>query len=83
MELPLSEQDLKGQAPKARGDGPAGQDANAIVDALLKSAKPVSGTWGSGRVIQTKLFSALLTDDGRLLVGAVTPEKLTEAAGQR
>ncbi|MFJ2033799.1 outer membrane lipoprotein carrier protein LolA [Streptosporangium sp. NPDC087985] len=78
--LPFSEQDLKGQAPGGAG---AGQDANAIVDALLTSAKPVSGTWGSGKVIQTKLVSALLTDDGRLLVGAVTPEKLTEAAGQR
>jgi hypothetical protein len=34
-------------------------------------------------VIQTKLVSALITDDGRLLVGAVTPQALTEAAGQR
>ncbi|AWS44706.1 outer membrane lipoprotein carrier protein LolA [Streptosporangium sp. 'caverna'] len=80
--LPFSAQDLKGQAPKEQG-GPGGQDANAIVDALLKSAKPISGTWGSGKVIQTKLVSALLTDDGRLLVGAVTPEKLAEAAGQK
>ncbi|SNS70983.1 Outer membrane lipoprotein-sorting protein [Streptosporangium subroseum] len=80
--LPFSAQDLKGQAPKEQG-GPGGQDANAIVDALLKSAKPISGTWGSGKVIQTKLASALLTDDGRLLVGAVTPEKLAEAAGQK
>jgi outer membrane lipoprotein-sorting protein len=81
--LPFSAQDLKGQAPKEQGGGPVGQDANAIVEALLKSAKPVSGVWGSGKVIQTKLVSALLTDDGRLLVGAVTPEKLTEAAGQK
>jgi outer membrane lipoprotein-sorting protein len=80
--LPFSAQDLKGQAPKEQG-GPGGQDTNAIVDALLKSAKPISGTWGSGKVIQTKLVSALLTDDGRLLVGAVTPEKLAEAAGQK
>jgi hypothetical protein len=81
--LPFSARDLKVQVPKEQGDGPTGQDTNAIVDALMKSAKPVSGTWGSGRVIQTKLVSALLTDDGRLLVGAVTPEKLTEAAGQK
>lgn len=80
--LPFSVQDLKGQAPKER-DGAAGQDANVIADALLESAKPMSGTWGSGKVIQTKLVSALLTDDGRLLVGAVTPEKLAEAAGQK
>jgi outer membrane lipoprotein-sorting protein len=81
--LPFQAPDLKVKVPKEQGDGPTGQDTNAIVDALLKSAKPVSGTWGSGKVIQTKLVSALLTDDGRLLVGAVTPEKLTEAAGQK
>jgi outer membrane lipoprotein-sorting protein len=81
--LPFQALDLKVKMPKEQGDGPTGQDTNAIVDALLKSAKPVSGTWGSGKVIQTKLVSALLTDDGRLLVGAVTPEKLTEAAGQK
>ncbi|WP_449066401.1 hypothetical protein [Planomonospora algeriensis] len=54
-----------------------------MAEALLKSATPVSGTWGSGKVIRTKLVSALLTDDGRLLVGAVTPEKLVEVAGRK
>ncbi|MEU8383419.1 hypothetical protein, partial [Streptosporangium sp. NPDC048865] len=37
------------------GEGSAGRDAGAITDALLKSATPVSGPWGSGKVIQTKL----------------------------
>ncbi|WP_436757713.1 LolA family protein [Streptosporangium sp. V21-05] len=71
-----------GQDAGSSGQG-AGQDAGAITGALLRSAKPISGPWGSGKVIQTKLVSALLTDDGRLLVGAVTPEKLSEAAGQK
>ncbi|WP_329083162.1 MULTISPECIES: LolA family protein [unclassified Streptosporangium] len=80
--VPASEIEKLTSAP--RGEAPAGQqDAGAITDALLKSAKPISGTWGSGKVIQTKLVSALLTDDGRLLVGAVTPEKLSEAAGRK
>ncbi|WP_440104804.1 LolA family protein [Streptosporangium sp. H16] len=83
--IPASEMAKLASAPQ--GEGPAGQgagqDAAAITDTLLKSAKPISGTWGSGKVIQTKLVSALLTDDGRLLVGAVTPEKLSEAAGQK
>ncbi|MBB2910213.1 outer membrane lipoprotein-sorting protein [Streptosporangium becharense] len=79
--LPVSGQDLKGGAPE--NGRPAGEDAGALVESVLKSARQVSGPWGSGRVIQTKLVSALLTDDGRLLVGAVTPEKLTEAAGQK
>ncbi|MFF5206124.1 outer membrane lipoprotein carrier protein LolA [Streptosporangium sp. NPDC000396] len=80
-----------GQNPEGASEGEAsryggrfgGADASGIVDALLKSAKPVSGAWGSGKVIQTKLISVLLTDDGRLLAGAVTPEKLVEAAGQK
>ncbi|GAA2868557.1 sigma-E factor regulatory protein RseB domain-containing protein [Streptosporangium fragile] len=77
--LPVSERDLR--TPDTGGQ--RGQDAGAIADTILKSAKPISGAWGSGKVIQTKLVSALLTDDGRLLVGAVTPEKLAEAAGRK
>jgi outer membrane lipoprotein-sorting protein len=36
----------------------------------------VSGSWGSGHLMAGTVFSALLTDDGRLVVGAVTPEGL-------
>ncbi|MFI6318348.1 outer membrane lipoprotein carrier protein LolA [Nonomuraea sp. NPDC050556] len=43
---------------------------------FLKTATPVEG----GKVIRTKLLTALVTDDGRLLVGAVTPEVLQKAA---
>ncbi|MGC5016386.1 LolA family protein [Streptosporangium sp. DT93] len=68
---------------RATGQGAAERDATTIADALRRSATPISGPWGSGQVVRTKLVSALLTDDGRLLVGAVTPEKLSEAAGQK
>ena len=39
----------------------------------------VSGTWGSGHLMAGTGFSALLTDDGRLVVGAVTPKGLYAA----
>ena len=39
----------------------------------------VSGSWGSGHLMAGTVFSALLTDDGRLVVGAVTPEGLYAA----
>ena len=39
----------------------------------------VSGKWGSGRLMAGSVFSALLTDDGRLVVGAVKPEGLYAA----
>jgi len=48
--------------------------------ALIEQLPKVSGTWGSGRVLTSRLFSVLLTDDGRILVGAVSPERLYQAA---
>ncbi|GAB1640314.1 LolA family protein [Krasilnikovia sp. MM14-A1259] len=53
---------------------------SAMVGAVLDSLPKVSGTWGSGRLLSSALFSALLTDDGRVLVGAVAPERLYQAA---
>ncbi|MFC7383271.1 LolA family protein [Sphaerisporangium rhizosphaerae] len=87
-ELPFSPENLAPSTPstpsKRLGAGKFGDtDPSKLADSLLKSAKRVSGPWGSGRVIESKLVSALLTDDGRLLIGAVTPEALTEAAGRR
>ena len=40
----------------------------------------MSGDWGSGRLLTGRLFSVLLTDDGRVVAGAVAPETLYEAA---
>ncbi|MFC9393243.1 outer membrane lipoprotein carrier protein LolA [Streptomyces sp. NPDC057027] len=40
----------------------------------------VSGKFGSGTVFKTKLVNALLTDDGKVYVGAVTKDALVEAA---
>ena len=55
----------------------AGQDKQ--LQGLLSSIPEVSGTWGKGRVIDGTLFSAVLTDDGRIAVGAVAPEALFAA----
>jgi outer membrane lipoprotein-sorting protein len=49
--------------------------------ALTRAMTPVSGSYGSGRVLRTKLVSVLLLDDGRVFVGAVRPEVLEQAAG--
>ena len=40
---------------------------------------PVSGPWGSGRLISTAVASAIVTDDGRVAAGAVPEQVLTEA----
>jgi hypothetical protein len=44
---------------------------------------PVSGAWGKGRLLESSLLSVLVTDDGRLLAGAVAPDQLYAAAGSR
>ena len=43
---------------------------------LLLAATPVQGDWGTGRLLQTKLLSVLITSKGQILAGAVTPEVL-------
>lgn len=48
---------------------------------LLGMLPEIRGDWGTGRVISGSLFSVLLTDDQRVLIGAVTPERLAEVAG--
>ncbi len=47
---------------------------------LLRHLPAVSGSWGSGHVLSGNLFSALVTNDGRTLAGAVRPERLYQAA---
>lgn len=53
----------------------------APTGAALDSLQAVSGTWGSGRLVDSALLSALITDDGRVFVGAVDPSALYAAAG--
>ncbi|MDH2429506.1 DUF2092 domain-containing protein [Sphaerisporangium sp. TRM90804] len=80
-ELPFSLAELTA-SPAGGGRHGEAADPGRLVNSVLKSAKQISGPWGSGKVLRTKLVSALFTDDGRLLVGAVTPEALAEAAGR-
>jgi hypothetical protein len=77
---------VAGQAAQGAAGGPVavsggGQDA-AILGALLQSATPVHGAWGSGRLLHTSLVSILMTDSGKVLIGAVTPSVLYADAAQ-
>jgi outer membrane lipoprotein-sorting protein len=65
-------------AGNATDKGTVAATAQGLVDGLPK----VSGSWGSGHLLSGSLFSALITDDGKVLIGAVAPEKLYEAAGK-
>jgi outer membrane lipoprotein-sorting protein len=46
----------------------------------LKAMTAVSGSWGHGRLLDSALLSALVTDDGRVFAGAVEPQALYAAA---
>jgi outer membrane lipoprotein-sorting protein len=61
------------------GDSSAG-DSSAVLGAVLASATPVHGAWGTGRLLRTSLVSVLITDQGSTFVGAVEPSVLYAAA---
>jgi outer membrane lipoprotein-sorting protein len=79
------------QGSDATGARVVGQDWTQVVIAptdgrlfrgagvVLRAATPVSGTWGSGRLLQTSLVNVLLLDDGRVAAGAVSPGALEAA----
>ena len=66
-------------APSA-GPGGLGGDSQKVIGALLGAAKPVSGSWGSGTLLQTSLVSVLMTG-GKVYIGAVQPSVLYAAVG--
>ncbi|GAB2480549.1 outer membrane lipoprotein carrier protein LolA [Luteococcus sediminum] len=65
-------------APEGDSDesGAASQAA-----AMLQALPAVKGSWGSGKVFEGTLFTAILTDDGRVAVGAVGADELQKALG--
>jgi hypothetical protein len=60
----------------------AGQQAAGPLGLALRAAKPVHGSWGSGRLLTTSLLSVLVTSNGTVLAGAVTPDTLYADAAQ-
>ncbi|MCX4982740.1 sigma-E factor regulatory protein RseB domain-containing protein [Streptomyces sp. NBC_00572] len=60
---------------------PKTDEAPKEIQGLLDSlGDKVTGKFGSGTVFKTKIVNALLTDDGKVYVGAVTKDALVDAA---
>ena len=59
--------------------GKAGNTAGLLVGVLPQ----VKGSWGTGRLFQSSLVTALITTDGRAFVGAVDPVVLEQAAAAK
>ncbi|HEY0811667.1 MAG TPA: outer membrane lipoprotein carrier protein LolA [Pseudonocardia sp.] len=57
------------------GKVPAQQDPK---NKLAGLGTPVNGSWGSGRLISTAVANAIVTDDGRIAMGAVPEQVLSE-----
>ena len=59
---------------------PLSGNSQEIISAILGSAKPVSGAWGSGQLLHTSLLNVLITG-GKIYAGAVDPSVLYAAVG--
>ncbi|MFE2039431.1 outer membrane lipoprotein carrier protein LolA [Streptomyces sp. NPDC059477] len=60
---------------------PSGTETGGAFGGFLDSlGSQVSGTFGKGTVFETRLINALITDDGKVYVGAVTQDALVKAA---
>jgi outer membrane lipoprotein-sorting protein len=57
-----------------------GVSSQELLNALLGTAKPVHGSWGSGTLVTTSLVSMLMTG-GEVYIGAVQPGVLYAAVG--
>ncbi|WP_405979233.1 LolA family protein [Streptomyces sp. NBC_00158] len=70
-----------GQAGKSlkdlENDKNAPKEAKQFLDSL---GDKVTGKFGEGRVFSTRLVNALITDDGKVYVGAVTKDQLVKTA---
>ncbi|MGW4869052.1 LolA family protein [Streptomyces chartreusis] len=64
------------------GEGvPSGSEIGGDMGGFLDSlGDKVTGKFGSGTVFKTRLINALVTDDGKVYVGAVTKDALVKAA---
>ncbi len=58
----------------------AASDGGAAAGFLGSLGDQVKGKFGSGTVFSTRLVNALMTDDGKVYVGAVTKDALVKAA---
>ncbi|MEV0981229.1 DUF2092 domain-containing protein [Streptomyces sp. NPDC049915] len=65
----------------AKGGVPSGSEVGGNLGGFLDSlGDKVSGKFGKGTVFSTRLVNALITDDGKVYVGAVTKDALVKAA---
>ncbi len=55
-------------------------DLPTLIGALRGAGEPVTGRFGTGRLLSTRLLTVLQTDDGRIFAGVVTRAELLRQA---
>lgn len=73
---------LTGTLPVDALNMPSGEGDQGVFDMLSGFGKEVRGDFGTGWVIGAKVGTALITEDGRVAVGAVPEQVLIEALGK-
>jgi len=68
-------------APVPQGTSGSSSQSGQLgsLGSTFRSLPTVSGSWGSGHLLEGTVFSAVLTDDGRVAIGAVPPAALYHA----
>ena len=62
---------------------PAAKAMDQLRRSVASTLEPVHGSWGRGYLLDSDLLSALITNDGRVLVGAVPASSLYAAAARK
>ncbi|MFC0600612.1 LolA family protein [Streptomyces palmae] len=60
----------------------SGKEAGPAGDLMDSLSSKVEGQFGSGRIFHTRLVNALVTEDGKVFVGAVGKDTLIDAANK-
>jgi outer membrane lipoprotein-sorting protein len=80
---PSGTQDNSGMPGLSSGSSSKRAGGSSPLSLAREFGTPVSGSWGSGWVIGTNIGTALITSDGRVAVGLVPQQVLTEALGSK
>ncbi len=80
---PAGTQDNSGMPSWGSGSSSKSSQGSNPLSLAREFGTPVSGSWGSGWVLGTNIGTALITSDGRIAVGLVPQQVLTEALGSK
>ncbi|MBK8732564.1 MAG: hypothetical protein IPL93_06770 [Actinomycetales bacterium] len=68
---------MTGSSPDGESSGQG--KAPDSMTSMLQQLPTTSGAWGTGRVLEGTIFTAVLADDGRVAIGAVPADRLYAA----